>query len=248
MHLSAMKNAKLFFDTYTRHLSQGHIVEIGSQDVNGSIRTHAPKKLKYSGVDFVVGKGVDVIITDPYSLPFETNTVDIVVTSSCFEHSELFWVLFLEIMRVLKPTGLLYINVPSNGDFHRYPVDCWRFYPDSGNALVTWAKRNNIDAAMLESYIGKQDGASWNDFVAVFVKSSQHKNLYPKRILHTNKHFYNGIIDSEKVIQSFQSYPEDRYFTTFPAYISGYFHQIRKLIKSWIFPGSVKKQQVNVTE
>ena len=65
--------------------------------------------------------------------------------------------------------------------------------------------------------------------LAVFVKSSQHKNLYPKRILHTNKHFYNGIIDSEKVIQNFQNYPEDRYFTTFPSYISGYFHQIRKL-------------------
>ena len=30
---------------------------------------------------------------------------------------------------------LFYLNAPSNGEFHRYPVDCWRFYPDAGGAL-----------------------------------------------------------------------------------------------------------------
>ena len=33
-------------------------------------------------------------------------------------------------------------NVPSNGDFHRWLHDGWRVYPDSGNALINWAKRN----------------------------------------------------------------------------------------------------------
>ena len=26
----------------------------------------------------------------------------------------------------------------SNGDYHSWPVDCWRFYPDSGIALINW--------------------------------------------------------------------------------------------------------------
>jgi SAM-dependent methyltransferase len=118
------------------------IVDIGSQDVNGSLRSVAPPNNKYIGVDFVEAKGVDVVITDPYSLPFEDESVDAVVSSSCFEHSEFFWLLFNEALRILKPTGLLYINVPSNGQFHRYPVDCWRFYPDSGVALQNWGKRS----------------------------------------------------------------------------------------------------------
>jgi SAM-dependent methyltransferase len=71
-----------------------------------------------------------------YKLPFADGSVDVVLSSSCFEHSEFFWLLFLEILRVLRPEGLFYLNAPSNGPFHRYPVDCWRFYPDSGNALV----------------------------------------------------------------------------------------------------------------
>ena len=61
---------------------------------------------------------------------------------------------FNEALRVLKPTGLLYINAPSNGAYHRYPVDCWRFYPDSGVALQNWGNRSGYECALLEFFIG----------------------------------------------------------------------------------------------
>ena len=80
----------------------------------------------------------------------------------------MFWVVFLEMMRVLEPASLLYMNGPSNSSFHRYPVDCWRFYPDTGGALVTWARRSNINALLLESYVSLQQDGGWNDFVGVF--------------------------------------------------------------------------------
>ena len=70
-------------------------------------------------------------------------------------------------MRVLKPAGLLYINAPSNGDYHRYPVDCWRFFPDSGVALQNWANRNGYECAMLESFNGdkmKMSGKTLSQF------------------------------------------------------------------------------------
>ncbi len=135
----------------------------------------------YIGVDFVQGRGVDVVLEDPYKLPFSDGSVDIVVSSSCFEHSEMFWVLFLEILRILKPSGLFYLSAPSAGPFHRYPVDCWRFYPDSGNALVAWAKRNQYSPIVLESFTGRMD--VWNDYVAVFLKDAGHIHLYPDRML-----------------------------------------------------------------
>jgi SAM-dependent methyltransferase len=136
MHPTALHNARLFFDTYALGCQGGTVLDIGAQDLNGSLRSVCLPELRYVGVDFVAGNGVDIVLDDPYRLPFESESVDIVVSSSCFEHSELFWVLFLEIMRVLKAPGLFYLNVPSNGPFHRHPVDCWRFYPDSGDALV----------------------------------------------------------------------------------------------------------------
>jgi SAM-dependent methyltransferase len=200
MHVSALENGKRFFDTYVAPLQSVTVVDIGSQDVNGSLKSVCPAHAKYIGVDFVAAKGVDVILTDPYKLPFESNSLDAIVSSSCFEHSELFWVLFLEIMRVLKPTGLFYLNVPSNGVFHRYPVDCWRFYPDSGNALASWAKLNGMNTTVLESYTSNQVNKDWrinedwNDFVAIFVKDQSQASLYPKRVLHSFKDFTNGMV------------------------------------------------------
>jgi SAM-dependent methyltransferase len=116
---------------------------------------------------------------------------------------------FLEIIRVLKPTGLFYLNVPSNGDFHRYPVDCWRFYPDSGRALERWAKANGFKPAMLESFTGKQRWDVWNDFVAVFVKDEAHASLYPARIQDSIRAFSNGLVHGSEEIHAFSLSPED---------------------------------------
>lgn len=209
MHPSAMLNAQLFFRTYLPQGSGERVVEIGAQDVNGSLREVATSNVAYVGVDFVKGKGVDVVLEDPYKLPFDSDSVDVCLSSSVFEHSEMFWVLFLEIVRILKPGGLFYLNVPSNGAFHRYPVDCWRFYPDSGRALVNWAKRSGASVAMLESFVSAQDRDMWNDFVAVFVKDERLASRHPRRILDTKTDFTNGQLLGADRFTNFREFPED---------------------------------------
>ena len=197
MHLTAMINAKSFFDTYAKEFKSNiKILEIGSQDVNGSLRQVCPKEFEYIGVDFEQGKGVDIVLEDPYTLPFENESFDVVLSSSCFEHSEMFWLVFLEILRVMKPKGLFYLNAPSTGSFHRYPVDCWRFYPDSGKALISWAKRNGLNSEVLESYTQKgfqwHEGGQWQDFVSVFIKDAAYISAFPTRIIETKSDFENG--------------------------------------------------------
>jgi SAM-dependent methyltransferase len=213
MHPSAQLNSKQFFDCYASFIQSNNqltAIEIGSQDVNGSLRGNCPDKFNYIGVDFVEGKGVDVILDDPYILPFEDNSADIVISSSCFEHSEMFWLVFLEIMRILKPHGLFYLNVPSNGTIHRWPVDCWRFYPDSGGALVTWAKRNGMHPMLLESYTSTQVGDQWNDYVAVFLKDESFSKYYPNRIVDTKIDFYNGLSSKSEGFLRYSENPEDK--------------------------------------
>jgi len=203
MHDTAMKHGAAFFNTYLSNAKNLTIVDVGAQNVWGSLRSVAPPNNKYIGVDFLKAKGVDVVITDPYSLPFEDESVDVVVSSSCFEHSEFFWLLFNEILRILKPTGLLYINVPSNGSFHRYPVDCWRFYPDSGVALQNWGKRSGYNCALLESFVGirKNKADVWNDFVAIFVKDEKNSAKYISRIQNASIPFANGRLhNSENIV------------------------------------------------
>ncbi len=210
MHISAMRNGADFFANYCANLSHGTVLDIGSQDVNGSLRQVCPSHLRYIGVDFVAGRNVDVILEDPYKLPFEDNHADAILSSSCFEHSEMFWLVFLEVMRVLKPSGIFYLSAPANGAFHRYPVDCWRFYPDSGGALVTWARRNGLNAKLLESYTSLQDRDIWNDFTAVFLKDASYSDLYPKRISNTRTDVENVIRSGHDLISQPQAYPEDQ--------------------------------------
>lgn len=202
MHPSALHNGHCFFRTYGPYVGgEARVLDIGSLDVNGSLRQIAPPAWQYVGVDFSAGPGVDKVLNDPYHLPFPDGSWDFVVSSSCFEHSELFWVLFLEILRVLKPTGLFYLNAPSNGSFHRYPVDCWRFFPDSGKALEKWAVRNNLSTCLMESFVSHQQVNPWNDFVAIFVRDAQYASLYPNR-MHTERDdvenihssFHNGLL------------------------------------------------------
>lgn len=209
MHPSAMKNGRSFFDVYARNLDSGIVLDIGSQNVNGSLKEVCPKKLTYVGVDFVEGMGVDFVLQDRYHLPFPDNYADIVVSSSCFEHSEMFWLLFLEIMRVLKPSGVFYLNAPSNGMFHQYPVDCWRFYPDSGKALVSWAEYNKVSAYLLESFTGARDAGLWNDFVAVFLKNKTLSRLYTGRISDDRNDIENVYTNGADGLRNHQVYTQD---------------------------------------
>ena len=205
MHDSAMYYGQKFFEVYCSKQQFIKVLDIGSQDVNGSLRSVAPERCEYIGIDFTSAKGVQVVLDDPYILPIESDSIDVVVSSSCFEHVEFFWLMFIEIQRVLKPNGLFYLNVPSNGSFHQYPVDCWRFYPDSGVALSNWGRKNGFMTKLLESFVGDQQTSEWNDLVAVFVKDEAFADQFSGRIssitqTHTNAQFLdeNGQYMREK--------------------------------------------------
>ena len=114
MHDSAKLNGQLFFDTYVNNMVKPIVIELGSQDINGSLREFSNEGMNYIGIDFFEGKGVDIVLADPYQIPLDDQFADVVITSSCFEHSEMFWIVFIEALRILKSNGILYINAPSN--------------------------------------------------------------------------------------------------------------------------------------
>jgi SAM-dependent methyltransferase len=188
MHDTAKHIGRLFFERYAR--SGGVVVEIGALDVNGSLREVCPKDLTYIGIDMEAGPGVNLVVQPSSPLPLKSGIADVVVSSSMFEHDAFFWQTFLEIARIAKPGGVIYINAPSNGFYHRYPADNWRFYPDAGKALVRWAGRNGCELTLIESFIAERKGDIWNDFVAVFKKglvaSAEELHFLSASVLCTN--------------------------------------------------------------
>ena len=191
MHDTALFYGKKFFETYA--IKGSKILDVGSKDENGSLRKYTEGKHEYIGIDMISGNNVDIVQKNPYVLPFEDDTFDIVTSSSVFEHSQMFWVLSNEIFRILKKDGLFYMNAPSNGPYHTYPVDCYRFYPDAGNGIMEWGSLNGFkDLTILESFIGDKKNDNWNDFICIFLKDKKYLNNYPNRIIDSDKNFTFG--------------------------------------------------------
>lgn len=168
MHYTAEKNAKLFYQNYLKGNVEGkNIIDFGSFDVNGCLKPFF-KGANYIGIDQEKGPNVDLVCFND-NVPFKDNYFDVVLSSSCLEHDECFWMTFLEMSRVLKPGGFIYINTPSSGWYHDYPVDCWRFYPDSYKALGKWGNKMGYKISLLESYIDEED-TNWKDSVGIYTK------------------------------------------------------------------------------
>lgn len=189
MHDTALEIGRLAIEIYGGGAGQ-KILEIGSLDVNGSLRQFQPEGSHYLGVDLEAGNGVDMIVKPGQPLPFADGSFDLVLASSVFEHDPAFWNTFLDLVRLLREGGMLYINAPSNGLVHRYPEDHWRFYPDSGRALERWAASQDMEVRLIESFIAPRNKDNWNDFVAVFRKGSDEGGL-PGRFIHAEVEGFN---------------------------------------------------------
>ena len=212
MHISALNSFLDFKKNYLKDKnSEIKIVEIGSQSINDSIKKHLDKNHNYIGVDIVKGNNVDIVLDDPYKLPFEKESIDVVISISTFEHTEFFWLSYLEILRILKPTGLFFLNAPSNSKYHRHSTDNWRFYPDSSKALESWGQRNNFKPMVLEHYTNYEKGRDiWNDYVSITIKDEKFKDMYSKRILDTKKNFTNGRKNNSDKLINFMEFPQDQ--------------------------------------
>ncbi|MFN3835828.1 MAG: methyltransferase domain-containing protein [Glycocaulis sp.] len=162
MHASSLENMRRCIDWY---LPEGRlrVADLGSANVNGSYRDLLPADVDYTGFDLEAGPGVDVVLDDPYHLPLEDSSADLILSGQMLEHCGQFWRVFNEIERVLKPGGLAFIIAPSTGPVHRYPVDCYRFYPDSYAAIAEWAGLRLVHAWTAEE-------GPWQDMTGVFQK------------------------------------------------------------------------------
>ncbi len=107
------------------------VLEVGSYDVNGSVRDGIEMLgcAEYVGVDMRDGPGVDVVC-DAVNLVerFGVESFDIIISTEMMEHVEHWRAAISNIKRVCKRGGLILITTRSRGfPKHDYPGDFWRF-------------------------------------------------------------------------------------------------------------------------
>lgn len=175
MHASSYKNMEKFVLKYLKEYKDQEIkiIDIGSQDINGTYKPlFQNSKWTYVGCDMVKGENVDIVIDNVYDWKdIKSGTFDVVISGQAFEHIEYFWVTILEIARILKNGGLSCIIAPSGGTEHRYPVDCWRYYPDGFKALARYAGLKTIDVyTQWNKELYPDYDPVWKDSVLICIK------------------------------------------------------------------------------
>lgn len=169
MHQSSLRHMRRLVDTHLASDVPRLVADLGSYDVNGSYRPLFDRPgWRYLGVDLSVGPNVDIVLDSPYRLPMASGSVDVFVSGQAFEHVEYFWLTWMEMVRTLRPGGMIFLIAPSRGPEHRYPVDCWRFYPDGFAALAKYAGVELVQVSTDWQPAPEEDSAPWGDTVGVF--------------------------------------------------------------------------------
>ena len=192
MHESSRLKFEAFVYTYMQQagdLNTRSVLDVGSRQTNEKsysyrqeLDTHG---LKYTGIDIEAGFNVDIVPANPYVWDEIANeTFDFVISGQAFEHNPFMWVTTAEIAQVLKPGGMAFIVAPSAGKVHRYPFDCWRYFPDSWAALAAVTQLELAESLREPAELVERiSGGRWVDSAAIlrkppFASKTDKKNFY----------------------------------------------------------------------
>lgn len=113
------------------------VLEIGSRNVSGVVRQDVfPHQAEYVGFDVHPGEGVTVV-GDSHRLSdyLPADKFDLVYTVSVFEHLMFPWKAVLEINKVMKTGGIVFVSTHPAWPTHELPWDFWRFMAGGFQAL-----------------------------------------------------------------------------------------------------------------
>ena len=150
MHPSALESTRRLVDSYVPKNTSLNVLDVGSRQVVNQKLSHRElfdlECCRYTGVDLEAGRNVDVVLDKPYGLPFDDNSMDVIICGQVFEHIPFFWVTALEFARVVRTDGFIILSAPSRGHVHDNP-DCWRFYEQGYAALAEFCDLRCVEVS-----------------------------------------------------------------------------------------------------
>lgn len=115
-------------------------------------------------LDIMPSDGVDVV-GDGEELPLVSGSIDLIIAQALLEHVPDPMRIIAEAWRVLRPAGLIYVNVPFLQPYHYGPLD-YRRYPLTG--LVEVMKAFETIETGVAAGPASALSAVWRGFVASF--------------------------------------------------------------------------------
>lgn len=105
------------------------ILDVGSRNINGSVKDGLGPYKEFTGIDFLPGKDVDIVMNGhDIAKEFDGEIFDLVTCCETMEHDVRFWETVYGMRKVLKPGGYLLVTSPGINFFHHdFPSDYYRF-------------------------------------------------------------------------------------------------------------------------
>ena len=146
MHTSSMKLMTEFRDKYLAGMTGCTILDVGALQLpkHDSYRSLFGN-YRYTGMDIVPGRNVDIVGYEGLVRGY-----DVVISGQVMEHVARPWEWLATLAR--RYNSYICIIAPNTFKEHRYPLDCYRFWPDGMRALFEYAgivpleiRRDGID-------------------------------------------------------------------------------------------------------
>jgi SAM-dependent methyltransferase len=143
-------------------VQDSHVLEIGSRDLNGSIRPWLATAASYTGIDRQAGQGVDVVADGATYVPVEAP--DLVVCMETLEHAEQADAIVRNAAAILrKPGGRVLITCATeprapHSAIDGGPLRTGEFYRNVSLAeLVWWVEQAGLKVVHREVHMDRGD-------------------------------------------------------------------------------------------
>jgi len=138
----AHKEQRDFFiqikEKFPKYFENVSVIEMGSLDINGTVRDFYSNTKDYIGVDLDEGPGVDLVPhTEEVDLP--DNSFDIAVSAECFEHNPYWLETFVNMHRIAK--NFVIFTCAGEG---RPEHGTRRSHPDTSPFTLDWDYYRNL--------------------------------------------------------------------------------------------------------
>jgi len=173
MHPSSVQNMKVARAKFLQYLSalpSPKVLDVGGLH-------HVPHKsylrlfedivgIEWFVADIKAHSSVTHVMPGPYTLPFEDNTFDLVVSGQMLEHCSNPFKSIAEMKRVLRPGCRMVLIAPSAGPYHDVQ-DCWRFQKDAWKVIMEDIGGMQTIAQWISDKAPDERSRKWQDNVFV---------------------------------------------------------------------------------
>ena len=112
-HAQQVKFCSSVKKNYPHFFSNRLVLDVGSLDINGN-NLYLFDECHYWGIDLSVGKNVDLAVKG-HELALPDESIDVIISTECFEHDPFYALTIQNIIRMLKPGGLFLFTCATTG-------------------------------------------------------------------------------------------------------------------------------------